>query len=208
MSKAYDYFLFRPLDADRASKGYDDEGYVCTHCRSKVRGRVVAEGVQDGGMWGGAVTKICVCNCGGVTAVYDGLGGVEGIPAPLLTPIQADKRWPPDYVRFFQEAARCFSSDFFTATAMLCRRLLMVCACEYGAKERQGFEYYVDHLVDEVVKDEATRESLNGMRKIGNYANHRLEEVTKEGAAFALESVKHLLTLLFSAPKPPTVDSE
>ena len=187
--------------------------YKCALCKRDVRGRVIASWKMDTRVNGIQVTsaEAAICGCGGVTTFYKyPMGGPrdELIQVPAPQRFCADPRWPEDLALLFNEAALAHSRGAHVSTAMLCRRLLMVCAWREGAGEgynqkKSGgqFFYSVDFLVEKVLKDDRARKALIKVKDIGRDANHVVEEVSEEEARYALRATEYLLNTVYSVPE-------
>jgi len=55
---------------------------------------------------------------------------------PDAQEFQPGENWPPELTQLFDEAAKAFASGAYTASTMVARKLLMVCACMEGASDR------------------------------------------------------------------------
>ena len=205
LDRRYLHFRFYPGENDELLKEPRDEPYQCPQCESRIRGRVLVAAVTTHEILGSTEDRICRCSCGGVTTVHGGgIGHEEFTTSHNTAPIHPDSRWPKKDQAFFLQAAQSFSIGLYTATAMLCRRILMVSAVREKAKEHLGFQEYANYLASKVLKDDRIRETLKAIADIGNDANHRYEDIEHDEAAFMLEGTKHFLSVLYSAPKPPS----
>ena len=89
-----------------------------------------------------------------------------------------------DYVGLtYREARLCISHNLYTATVMLCRKLIMSLAVDLGATEGATYKEYIKYILD---TDLATSiiSILEPIRVHGNHTNHYLappsEEVAEE----------------------------
>ena len=55
---------------------------------------------------------------------------------------------------------------------MVCRKILMVTACEHGEKDGQSFVSYVDFITTNVLQYPNAKSSIDKIRDIGNTATH------------------------------------
>jgi hypothetical protein len=189
---------FFPLFVDELSeKGIDPQHkqYVCGACGEKTTGRIVAETCRgaDQVLW-------CLCSCPRMEPailIEKGDEMISQMPAPKE--FHAGPGWPPDLAQLFSEAAQCYASGAYTATAMVCRKILMVCACAEGAEDGKPFASYVDKII-EVLSFERARNAIDAIRHIGNDANHALQFVGRDGARRALSIVAYMLNTMYSLP--------
>lgn len=83
----------------------------------------------------------------------------------------------------YKEARLCISYDLYTATVMICRKLIMSLAVDLGAKKGATYKEYIKYILD---TDLATPiiNILEPIRLHGNCSNHHLappsEEVAEE----------------------------
>ncbi|HXK37267.1 MAG TPA: hypothetical protein VJ553_06820, partial [Candidatus Paceibacterota bacterium] len=52
------------------------------------------------------------------------------------------ENWPPELAQLYSEATKSFAAGAYTATTMVCRKLLMVTACREGESDGKGFVQY------------------------------------------------------------------
>lgn len=69
-----------------------------------------------------------------------------------------------------------------TATALLCRKLLMYVAVEKGAEEGKSFQYYVTYLADNHYVPPDGRAWVDHIRVRGNDATHQITIIAREDA--------------------------
>jgi len=179
------------------------EDYLCGVCGKPVHETCIASATYDENH-GAHKGKIlwCICPCGQPTVIT-----MQIFPAPLLKnqhplPMEfiAGKNWPPDLERLFREAAASFAAGAFTASAMVCRKILMVVACEAGAQEGQSFASYVDHIIAAVVPIPSAKPSIDKIRTIGNDANHDVAFVAEPEARRAMSIAAYVLNSAYSLP--------
>lgn len=119
---------------------------------------------------------------------------------PLAREHHAGADWPANLRDLYEEAAKSYAAEAYTATAMLCRKLLMACACDKGDTPGKNFTDYVDYLTTIVLPYQAAKDSIDAIRDIGNQANHEIKFVAKQEAARAMSIVTYLLTTIYSLP--------
>lgn len=114
------------------------------------------------------------------------------IPEPLpLSKTESGKR---EIDNLFEEIRRCFHAKAYTAVAMLCRKILMNIAVEKGAMEGDNFENYITYLSDENWVPPNGKPLLKEIKKYGNNANHKIEEIEAEQAEKTLKFTRLLVT--------------
>src|SRR6266850_2016071 len=172
--------------------------YSCGWCHTAVDGRMVAKwDLPDG-----SVRMLCACSCGGPTALAV-KGGDTG-PIIRQSPAALDFRpgpWPDKLRKLFEEASLAYSADANTACTMVCRKILMACACEQGDTDGQSFAHYVDYITTQVLTYPKAKASIDQIRQIGNDANHDVTFVTKPDAEKAMRIITYLLDALYAFPE-------
>jgi hypothetical protein len=167
----------------------------CGHCGSKT-GTMVHWSSSGGGNEGSPSAEIVVCQiCGRATFIDQ---NKRQFPAPRLgRPIE---HLPERVHAIFEEARDCSSTNSFTAVVMLCRVILMHVAVDNGAKENLNFAPYVQYLADNGYVPPRGEDWVDRIRDIGNKANHKLSQISKEDAEIVLRFTEGLLTHVYEFP--------
>jgi hypothetical protein len=110
------------------------------------------------------------------------------------------EKWPPEIVKLFDEAIKVYAAGAFTAASMLCRKVLMNCACHEGAGEGLRFVEYVDYITEKVLTYPRAKDSINAIKTIGNEANHHVDFVSADDAKRAMQIVVYMLDAIYSFP--------
>lgn len=189
------FYLTSGVEQHNTKVSHKDFPYLCGGCGHKVRGRVIASEKVRGG------TEIfwCLCTCGQATILtIFGVAIEKQWPTALL--YHSNEKWPDDLKKLFSEAASSFSVQAFTSTTMICRKILMACACEKGAEDGKSFAFYVDYIVDEVLVYPDAKAAIDRIRNIGNGANHSVEFVSNANATIAMDTIVYLLNALYALP--------
>ena len=100
----------------------------------------------------------------------------------------------------YQEARDCTGVGAFTGAVLLCRKLLMNLAVEFGAKPGLNFTQYVDHLVSTGHVPPNGKAWVDRVRTKGNEATHEIAVMNKEDAAQLLTFSEMLLRFNFEFP--------
>jgi hypothetical protein len=80
----------------------------------------------------------------------------------------------PDKVNhIYEEAKNCFAVNAYTATIMLCRRLISDICIDLGAKAGLNFEEYVNYLDNQNYIPTGSKEWVDIIRKLGNKVTHK-----------------------------------
>jgi len=98
-----------------------------------------------------------------------------------------------DVAQLYQEARYCISVGAFTATVMVCRKILMNLAVQHSAKENENFFFYVDFLANNGFMPQQGRPWVDAIRKKGNEANHEIALMDDKDAQFILQFTEALL---------------
>jgi len=101
----------------------------------------------------------------------------------------------------YEEARRCISVNAFTASVMLCRKIIMNVAVHHDAKENLKFKCYVDFLYNQNIIPKNSKNWVDFIRKTGNEANHEIPLVSKEDATYVFEFTAYLLEMVYEKPK-------
>jgi len=182
--------------------------YVCSECGSAVHGRIVCDLIKKSD---GHLVLWCLCPCEGATIIEkDGDQIIRQVPASRE--FRAGGKWPTDLARLFDEAAKAYSAQAYTVSALGCRKLLMACACHEDSqasagdpakktlKDGQAFTDYVDYIVGIALPFPRARASIDAIRTIGNDATHKIDFVTQPDAERAMKIVTYMLDALYSLP--------
>lgn len=163
------------------SRSYD---ICCWNCSSNITsnlgyGRV--NGIDRG------VIYIChKCNAPNVLDL-NGNNVINSLPGKTIDKL------PGKIHAIYNEARACISVEAYTAAVMLFRKILMNLAVEEGAKEGERFIDYVDYLCKENIVHRKQTKQADNIRKMGNAANHEIENRTKEEAFELLNLIELLL---------------
>jgi len=103
-------------------------------------------------------------------------------------------------MRLFDEAAKAYAAGAYTATAMLCRKILMACACHEGDKDGKAFTDYVTYITGTVLTFPKAKDAIDKIRGIGNEANHNVKFVSRDDAKKAMQIATYMLTTIYSLP--------
>lgn len=104
----------------------------------------------------------------------------------------------------YREARDCTSVKAFTATALLCRKILMNMAVQNGAKPDGSFAFYVDFLNDNHYVPVRGKTWVDKIRVKGNEAAHEIPSITEEDAKQVMQFVEMLLRFNYELPESVT----
>ena len=89
------------------------------------------------------------------------------------------------------------SVNAYTASELICRKILMHVAVDKGAEEGKGFESYIDHLQAKGYVTPPMKEWVDTIRKHGNSSTHQLEQPSKSRAESTIMFTAELLRLIY-----------
>lgn len=101
----------------------------------------------------------------------------------------------------YSESRNCFSVGAYTASAMLCRKLLMNIAVEKGANEGLFFKEYVEYLDSKGYIPPDGKNWVDKIRTIGNEATHKIPKTDKEQAEALIKFSEMLLRIVYEYPE-------
>jgi len=201
MSKTVKFYPMSAAEHQEVSKnGVNPKHiqYVCGACAQSTNGRVVAEIQRPSD---GATVSWCVCTCPKQEpAVLVERAGEVITQLPEASEFVVGDNWPPELAQLYEEAAKSYAAGAYTSATMVCRKLLMVCACQEGATDGKSFTEYVSHITDTVLTFPKAKDAIDKIRKIGNDANHSVRFVGRDDAKRALSIVTYMLNSMYSLP--------
>jgi hypothetical protein len=172
--------------------------FDCGACGQPTNGRIIASMKRK---FDGATLWFCVCSCPRREgALMVSKGGVTISQFPEAREFHVGANWPPDLSQLFEEGARAYAAGAYTATAMVARKLLMVCACHEGDTDGKRFVEYVNYITGSVIAFPKAKDSIDKIRGIGNEANHNLTFVSRDDARRAMSIVTYMLNTIYSLP--------
>jgi len=172
-----------PQPADRNAY----KNYTCGHCGNKVTGFIVAN--YD---YGSTVDWLICPSCGD-GSVYSSSHQIY--PGSLFGP---ELQGLPVVVReAYTEMRNCMSVNAFTASELLCRKILMHISVEKGAKEGGSFESYIDFLEKNGYITPPMKMWVDLIREHGNEATHLLEAPDSTRAQSTALFTVQLLRLVY-----------
>jgi polyhydroxyalkanoate synthesis regulator phasin len=110
------------------------------------------------------------------------------------------KHLPVDLGKLYDEARYCVSVNSFTASVLVCRKILLHLAVNKGAPTGQKFEEAVDYLVSKGYVPPDGKEWVDTIRKKGNEANHEIKLMNKTDAVELISFIEMLLKFMYEFP--------
>jgi Domain of unknown function (DUF4145) len=184
----------------------------CGHCGRDVGAEVVfVEGVAPASLQsasfqvpqGQTVWLRCpACGEGSVrTAVRPRVGTIV-FPGPL--PAEDVPNLPDDVKGAWIEARRAYSVGAYTASEIMCRKILMHLAVDKaGSAPGRSFVDYINDLQTQNYIMAGLQPVVDQVRNRGNKANHELPASTQQEALVTLTITQHLLIGVYELPALP-----
>ncbi len=123
---------------------------------------------------------------------------VERIPADSFG--DSVGHLPDEVEELYDEARRCMKSGAYTATVMVCRKLLMHIAVEKGGDENENFAYYVNWLEENHFIPPDGKSWVDRVRTKGNAANHEILLMKREEAEELITFLAMLMKIVYEFP--------
>ncbi len=125
----------------------------------------------------------------------------DGSVFPTLAAGRVVKGLPNEVEAAWKEARQSYAVGAFTASEMMCRKILMHLAVGVAsAPEGKNFTEYVDALEAAGYITTGLKPVVDQVRKRGNIANHELPASTEPEAAMTATITEHLLEAIYELP--------
>jgi len=168
--------------------------YVCAYCGSKI---ATNQGYCTQEDHFGRRASIYVCPaCHGPTVVT-----VTDERFPIAPPGEEVPGVPADLAALYHEARCSAGESAYTASVLVCRKLLMNIAVQESAEEGKSFAYYVEYLADKGFLPPRGKAWVDHVRKRGNEANHEIHLMSSEDASLLIAFVEMLLRFIYEFPQ-------
>lgn len=168
--------------------------YRCGHCSN-----IVATGIGYFSNTAGQLIYICP-HCDKPT-YFDGAVPLPGVP--FGNPVA---HVPKDIDALYLEARKCASASAYTASVLLCRKLLMNLGVNLGAKAGEPFIAYVEYLAANGYVPPNGKGWVDHIRKKGNEATHEIVLMQQKDAEDLIAFAEMLLKFIYEFPSkiPPS----
>lgn len=170
--------------------------YICGYCGKDVsseKGYRIHHVSSTGSQYGG----VFICpSCKGAT--YFSPEYKDQVPGPLCG--RAVQYVPVDLDRLFTEARDSTANGNYTASVLLCRKMLMNIAVTQKAPANLPFIEYVNFLAKEGYVPPNGKHWVDHIRKKGNEANHEIALMNQKDAVELLTFVEMLLRFIYEFP--------
>lgn len=175
-----------------------DFTYTCGYCGSRVtseRGMSLNTENRAGYMGNYASQGVYICpNCKYPTFIY------EDMQVPGNNYGNSVDHVSKEVEDVYNEARKSFSVAAYTGSILLCRKLLMHVAVDFGADKNKNFFDYVNYLKDNHYVSQNSGEWIDSIRKFGNVATHQIVVNTKEDAEKMIKFCEMLLKMNYEYP--------
>ena len=113
----------------------------------------------------------------------------------ILLPFPGEEitKLPKNIETIYMEIRKCMQSGCFNGAIMLMRKLIMHISVEEGNKQGKTFEQYIDFLCENGIVPKKSKNKADSIRKLGNSANHEIENRTPQEAQNCFEFIELLL---------------
>ena len=168
--------------------------YVCGYCSSTVSSE---KGFQIVNRANTQVGGVHICpNC--LSPTYFPPHENRQIPGSTFGNAVAHV---PDALRtLYNESRDCVANGDYTASVLVCRKMLMNIAVEQGAKPNLKFIEYVDYLSEKGFVPPHGKHWVEHIRKKGNEANHEIALMVDKDAKELVVFIEMLLKFIYEFP--------
>lgn len=166
--------------------------FVCGHCQHHVTGAVIASYAWRDRANNLITNQWVLCpGCAKGSVLING----SAIPGAAFGP--SIQGLPAEVGAAYDEVRSCMKANAFTASELLCRKLLMHIAVEKSAPEEKSFVFYLDHLERSGYVTPPMKGWVNAIRANGNESTHKISAPSKERAESTVMFTAELLRLIY-----------
>ena len=169
-------------------QGLPPKSFTCWNCEKLV-------GSNTGYQFQNSEQRIYICNYCLRPNYFE---GAKQIPSPVFG--NKVPNLPTDIEQLYAQARSSTGVNAYTATVLVCRKLLMNIAVSKGAEANKSFADYVDYLSNKGFVPPDSKEWVDHIRTKGNEANHEIVLMKKEEAEELLEFIEMLLKIIYEFP--------
>lgn len=182
----------------------ENKSFTCGYCGEKIasdRGYKIGNG-RDGSS--NQIGGIYICpNCQGPNFIDP-----QRVWHPGHVFGRTVKNVPEKLNELYDEARKCHKENCFTASVLLCRKMLMNIAVEQGAKENLKFISYVKFLSDKGFIPPNGKKWVDHIRKKGNEATHEIKMMEESESKDLISFTEMMLMFPYEFPSMVPDDSE
>jgi hypothetical protein len=169
--------------------------YVCGFCNNQVASVTGIFSNQN------QIIRICP-NCEAPSYWGNGKDQFPGVP-----PGRPVSHLPKELESLYSEARSCAGHNAFTASVLLCRKMLMNIGVQQGADEGKTFIYYINYLADQGFVPPNGKHWVDHIRKKGNEATHEIAFMTHKDATELITFSEMLLKFIYEFPNSISIPS-
>jgi hypothetical protein len=172
------------------------QSFVCGYCSNQVAS------VEGRDANSGATIRICP-ECSFPTFFGAGPEGLISLVVPRPLPGRAISRLPDSIAALYEEARRSVGVGAYTASVLVCRKMLVDLAVEQGDDYKRGkhFVEYVNYLAAHIFTPPHGKDWLDRIKDQGNKATHELGAQTEADAILLITFVEMILRILYEFPE-------
>lgn len=173
-----------------------NKSFICGYCGNKVasdRGYKIGRTSNGAGEQIGAIYVCPSCKGPNFNTPNE-----NWLPGQIFG--RSVKNVPNDLNLLYEEARKCTKENCFTASVLLCRKMLMNIAVAQGAKEGLRFIEYINYLADNGFIPPNGRKWVDHIRKKGNEATHEIALMNESDAKDLIVFTEMLLMFLYEFP--------
>lgn len=170
----------------------DSKGFQCGYC-----GNIIAteKGYFPNNYLYGLEAWIYICpHCAKPTFFHGDSQYPEVAPGNEVNHV------PDEVYSLYKEARNCIAVSAYTASVLICRKLLMNIAVSQGAKEGLRFIEYVDFLASSGFVPPHGKGWVDHIRKKGNEATHEIIVMGHSDASDLISFSEMLLKFIYEFP--------
>jgi len=119
---------------------------------------------------------------------------------PEVTPGNEVRHVPDEVYELYKEARNCVAASAYTASVLICRKLLMNLAVSQGADKNLKFIEYVEYLANNGYVPPNGKGWVDHIRKKGNEATHEIVVMLHNDATDLISFSEMLLKFIFEFP--------
>jgi hypothetical protein len=169
--------------------------YTCGFCGNKVAPHTGYIASHSSGSSHIAYVMICP-NCSNPTFIND--KGTQTPSVRLGNNVEGITN--VGVATLYNQARDCTSLGAHTATALLCRKILMNLAVQHGADEGKSFVEYIDFLNSKGYVPPNGKDWVDRIRTKGNEATHEIRLIEMDEASQILKFTEMLLKFAYEFP--------
>lgn len=166
--------------------------YTCGYCKMLIASQTGYHSTAGNSLSNFSV-RICP-NCT-MPTIFSPAGQLPGSPYG-----DAVAHLPENIDKTYAEAQKSYSAGAFTASVLMCRKMLMNIAVEKGANAGESFASYVNFLASKNYVPPGSQTWVDHIRGKGNEATHEIHFMTQAEAEELLSFTSMMLKFIYEFP--------